>query len=79
MERRFDAAADFDGLISAVENWDALRRRLRTWQALVQLRFRQDTRDEKARADRAHADELQPALLARDSKIKRRLLEHPSA
>lgn len=78
VERRFDAAADLSGLISAVEEWDGLRRRLRTWNALVRLRFRQDTRDEKARADRALADELEPLVLAHDTKIKRRLLEHPS-
>ena len=77
VERRFEAAGDLSALISAVDEWDALRRRLRTWNALVNLRFRQDTRDEKARAGRALADELQPLLLARDVKIKQRLLTHP--
>ena len=79
VKHALDTASDFQSLVGAVERWDALRRRLRTWRALVHLRFRQDTRDEQARADRARADELEPQILARDAEIKRRLLERPDA
>jgi oligoendopeptidase F len=77
IDAALEAARDDAGLIAAVENWDALRRRLSSWVALVQLRFRQDTRDPEANAARRHCEELTPQVLARETLVKRRLLEHP--
>ena len=45
MGRRRLAAA-----IAAVEQWDALRRRLGSWSVLAYIRFQQDTRNEEYQA-----------------------------
>lgn len=76
-DRTLAAATGEPALVAAIEEWDALRRRLHTWASLVNLRFRQDTRDAQACAAREHYDRLQPHILARNVAIKRRLLAHP--
>ena len=50
----------------AFERWDALRRKLQTWQALTRLRFDQDTRDAQRKAAREHLDRVSPKLTALD-------------
>lgn len=76
VERLLDEATDPESVAGAIAAWDQLRRQLRTWKALVQLRFRQNTTDARAREERALADSLEPQLLAHDTRMKRRLLEH---
>ncbi|MEY4179071.1 MAG: hypothetical protein RLY70_2645 [Planctomycetota bacterium] len=57
--------------------WDRLRRRLETWEALVSLRFQQNTRDAAAKAAREYADELRPKLTGLSVALKRRCLAAP--
>lgn len=57
--------------------WDRLRRRLETWEALVSLKFQQDTRDAAAKAAREYADELRPKLTGLAVSLKRRCLAEP--
>jgi M3 family oligoendopeptidase len=54
--------------------WDILRRELSTWASLTNLRFTQDTRDEKARAARDLVDELDPALTNFETEMKKRFI-----
>ena len=74
LDGAFARASTVDAIVAAVGRWDELRRRLSSWTALVELRFRQDTRDPEARAAREHCDRLRPQLVAREVAIKRRLL-----
>ena len=60
-----------------LQRWDALRRHLETWEALVSLRFQQNTQDAAARAAREYADELRPKLTDAAVRLKRRFLKSP--
>jgi M3 family oligoendopeptidase len=75
--RRFDEAVCVSDWLEAVRDWDDLRRRLQTWQALVELRFRQNTKDPTFRADSDALNAVRPKIDALDAAIKRRLLESP--
>lgn len=77
LDAKLAAAPGEPALIAAVEDWDAFRRRLHTWGSLVNLRFRQDTRDPEAVSARELLDKLNPRILARNTAVKRRLLTHP--
>jgi M3 family oligoendopeptidase len=85
-----DAQAEYDaffraldGSTSAAEDvaivyqWDELRRRIETWEALVELRFNQDTRNKEYKDARDYRDELRPKLTELSVAMKRRLLESP--
>jgi len=61
--------------IECIREWDQLRRSLSTWQALVELRFNQDTKNEQYQAARKHCDELRPKLTELEVVMKRQLLE----
>ncbi|MDA7663048.1 peptidase M3, partial [Pirellulaceae bacterium] len=63
--------------IKTVEQWDTLRRKISTWQNLVELKFNQDTTNPKFIADREACDELSPQLTELDVSIKRILLDGP--
>lgn len=58
----------------ALQQWDALRRRINTWSALTALHFSQDTRNEAYRKAQEYYDELQPKLTALEVELKRKLL-----
>jgi M3 family oligoendopeptidase len=77
IHRQFDAAADAAGRLAAIKRWDDLRRRLETWNALTNLRFNQDTRNEEYKKARDYADELRPKILELDVKMKRKLVASP--
>jgi M3 family oligoendopeptidase len=72
--RTITAALDSRDLDRALTLWDAARRRFESWQALVRLRFDQDTADAAAKAERDYADALTPVAVGLDVAIKRRLL-----
>lgn len=61
-------------LPAALAQWDALRRSVDTWSALVHLRFAQNTTDAAAKAAREYADELAPVVTGHEIAMKRRLL-----
>ena len=58
----------------AVAQWDAARRAYDTWNALMHLRFSQDTTSEAAKEAREYADKLAPVATGHEVAIKRRLL-----
>ncbi len=67
---------DLNGGLAA---WDALRREIDTWNALVHLRFAQNTADPEAKAAREYADMLAPVITEHEVAMKRRLLAMPGA
>ncbi len=66
-------------LAGALAEWDALRRQVDSWSALVHLRYAQDTNDAAAKAAREYADALAPAVTGHEVEMKRRLLATPGA
>ena len=73
IEEALDDGTDA-GLRRALADWDRLRRELDSWQAMVGLRFSQDTADAQAKADRDYADSLTPEATGFETALKRRLL-----
>ncbi len=72
-----DATASACGAIAAVEQWDALRRRLGSWSVLAYIRFQQDTRNEDYKRAREMRDELEPKLTNLAVGMKRKLVASP--
>ena len=70
-------AKDTAAETAVLRRWEELRRGLRTWAALVGLRFNQDTRDANNRADRDYRDQISPKLTQLDNAIKARFLSSP--
>ena len=71
-----DTQLDTD-LPGALAAWDALRREVGSWSALVHLRFAQDTTDADAKQAREYADALAPVITGHEVAMKRRLLATP--
>jgi M3 family oligoendopeptidase len=72
-----DAATSAAAAIAAVEQWDALRRRLGSWGVLASIRFQQDTRNEEYKRTRELRDELEPKLTNLAVGMKRKLVASP--
>ena len=66
-----------DGRREALAAWDRLRREVDSWEAMVRLRFQQNTADPAAKADRDYADGLLPEATGFEIALKRRLLGDP--
>jgi hypothetical protein len=77
LEVELNAAASDEAAADVVHRWDALRREIETWSALVQLHFNQDTRKEEYKKARDYCDELRPKLTELSVAMKRRLLGSP--
>ncbi|MFO0904638.1 MAG: M3 family oligoendopeptidase [Pirellulales bacterium] len=77
LERRLDAAHDASQQQAVLKDWDAIRRRIETWEALVGLKFQQNTQDAAAREAREYADALRPKLTELSVALKRRFLLPP--
>jgi len=73
LDREWEAAASADDFAKIVTHWDALFRRLATWENLVDLRFNQDTSKPEYKEAREYCDELRPKLTDLAVKIKRKL------
>jgi M3 family oligoendopeptidase len=73
----YDAAENLDDALEVLQRWDQLRRQIDTWQAVTELRFHQDTRDEEAKQARDHCDQLRPKLTELSVNLKRKLLQDP--
>lgn len=71
-ERDLGSSPSADACRAVLHDWNALRRELRTWSALTQLRFDQNTADVEARAARERRDEMWPAITAFDHAMKGR-------
>jgi hypothetical protein len=63
-------------LDQAIEAWERLRREIESWQAFVDIRFQQNTEDQRPKSECAQADELKPVVLEFNTELKRRLLAH---
>ena len=74
IDRQFAAP---DGRAAALAEWDRLRRELESWQAMIRLRFDQDTADPATRAERDYADSIGPEITRLEVEVKRRLLADP--
>jgi M3 family oligoendopeptidase len=61
----------------ALQQWDALRRKLSTWRELTQLHFHQDTQNSEYKAALNYCDELSPSLTALEVELKRQLIHSP--
>lgn len=70
-------AQSADDQAEVVKHWDELRAGIRTWTALVGLKFNQDTRDENARKDRDYRDKIGPKLTEFANNFKSELLKSP--
>ena len=71
----YDSAQSVEEAIEVLQQWDQLRRSLNTWQAVTELRFHQDTRDQQAKEARDHCDQLRPKLTELSVDLKKKLLQ----
>ena len=62
IQNAFDTGADADARLKALERWDALRKEIDTWGALVGLHFQQDTKNAEYKAALEERDEMSPKL-----------------
>jgi len=74
---QIESASSVADVRLAMQQWDHGRRETGTWEALIQLRFCQDTTDEQAKQAQDEMDQLQPKLTELDINIKRALVSHP--
>jgi M3 family oligoendopeptidase len=74
---QIESASSVADVRLAMQQWDQGRRETGTWEALVHLRFCQDTTDEQAKQAQDEMDQLQPKLTELDINIKRALVSHP--
>jgi len=72
-----ETAPDDDARVVVLRRWDDLRRQVGTWQSLVNLRFRRDTRDGEAKRARDECDGLAPKLHELDVDLMRMLCAAP--
>ncbi len=77
LEAKLAAAKSAQEALAVVQEWDAYRRELGTWEALVELRFNQDTRNLEYIRERDLCDELRPKMTDGEVRMKRQLLEGP--
>ncbi len=73
----WEAGPDARARLAVFREWDALRRRLASWQAMTKLRFDQDTTSAERKAQREHLDEISPKLTALETEMQRLLLASP--
>ena len=71
---QIESSSSVEDVCLAMQQWDQGRREIGTWEALVQLRFCQDTTDEQAKQAQDEMDQLQPKLTELDINIKRALV-----
>lgn len=75
IHKALDKAATPGERLAAVKSWDDLRRRLETWNSLVDLRFNQDTGNEEFKKAREFRDEIAPKFTDLEVTFKRKLLQ----
>lgn len=63
---------------AALEEWDALRRRLSTWSELTQLHFHQDTANPDYKTALDYCNQISPSLTALEVDFKRQLINSPN-
>ncbi len=70
-------ANDKKSRLAVIQKWDQQRRRLKTWHALIDLKFQQDTRNKQYKMDLEYRDELWPKITNLEISMKRSLLKAP--
>jgi len=76
-QARIIAADDAEACVAVIREWDDCLRELDSWQALVHLRFNQDTTNPDYKKARDACDEISPKLTDLAVKLKRMILESP--
>jgi hypothetical protein len=56
------SAVSTEKRMSLVRQWDQLRRKITTWQAMTELKFNQDTTNQSYKAAQDYADEISPKV-----------------
>jgi M3 family oligoendopeptidase len=74
LHEAWEGAVDKQARLAVFHEWDALRRRLASWEALTRLRFDQDTKNAERKAAREFLDDLSPKLTALETGMQRMLL-----
>ena len=77
LDESWNAACDKQTRRAVFDEWDALRRRLASWEALTRLRFDQDTKNAERKAAREYLDQLSPKLTALETQMQRAILASP--
>ncbi|HYT39783.1 MAG TPA: M3 family oligoendopeptidase [Acidimicrobiia bacterium] len=77
LEASVSGADSVDVCLAAIRAWDAIRREVQTYSALVGLRFQQDTTDPDRKRAREAWDEAEPQWTELEVVMKRALLGHP--
>jgi len=75
--RSIEATLAHDGAVAwrdGFADWDAARRRWKSWANVTQLRYSQDTRSDVHREAQRELDRRAPAMTALDTTMKRRFL-----
>jgi M3 family oligoendopeptidase len=72
-----DRTYDTDSRIAVVQRWDQICRQFCTWCVFVEIKFKQDTANEKFQANLSYRDEMQPKVTELEIAIKRRFLKEP--
>ena len=75
LNQDWNAATSQEERLTVVQQWDQLRKDLETWEALVHLRFNQDTTNSQYQRDREYCDQLRPKLTELAVDLKRKILE----
>jgi M3 family oligoendopeptidase len=74
LQASFDAASDDNQRAAVVDRWNQLRKEIDTCSNLVELRFHQDTSNEKFKSDRDYMDSIHPKLKEHSVTLMRKLL-----
>src|SRR5215207_9411451 len=77
LETALAAAKSETEALAVVKAWDDYRRELGTWEALVDLRFNQDTGNDSFKRDRDLCDQLRPKFTDGEVRFKRKLITGP--
>ncbi len=77
-EGLFAAMASSEKIADVVRDWDHIRNRMSTYEAITHLRFSQDTANAAYKAEREFSDELGPKITELDVAMKRLLLDRQS-
>ncbi|MEG4805326.1 hypothetical protein QUB63_32145 [Microcoleus sp. ARI1-B5] len=77
IQTQFKGAETREQRKAALEQWDALRRRLSTWRELTHLPFHQDTQNPEYKIALDYCSEISQSLTALEVDFKRQLIHSP--
>ena len=71
------SAVSTEKRMSLVRQWDQLRRKITTWQAMTELKFNQDTTNQSYKAAQDYADEISPKVKEQTVRFQKLLIGEP--